>query len=282
MAAQIIDGKAMAARIRARIKEEVAALKQAGGVVPGLAVVLVGDDAASQIYVRSKERACKAAGLHSEVYRLPESTGQAQLLQLIQRLNDAPQIHGILVQSPPPAHIDEDAVIRTISPDKDVDGFHVVNVGRLCAGQPALVSCTPRGIMALIRSTGRDITGKVAVVVGRSNIVGKPVAQLLLQANATVIVCHSRTANLAEMTRQADILVAAVGKKGLISADMVKPGAVVIDVGMNRTQDGLFGDVDYEGVSQVAGFITPVPGGVGPMTIAMLLDNTLQAAKAHG
>lgn len=281
MAAQIIDGKAMAAQIRARIKQDVAAFQARTGYVPGLAVVLVGEDPASKIYVRNKERACKAAGMHSEVYRLPAETTQQELLSLIERLNQDPNIHGILVQSPPPSHIDEDAVIRTINPDKDVDGFHVINVGRLCAGQAGMVSCTPKGIMELIRSTGTDITGKVAVVVGRSNIVGKPVAQLLLAANATVIICHSRTRDLAALTRQADILVAAVGKKDLITADMVKPGAVVIDVGMNRTEEGLFGDVDYENVSQVAGYITPVPGGVGPMTIAMLLDNTLQAAKAH-
>ncbi|MDD3243427.1 MAG: bifunctional methylenetetrahydrofolate dehydrogenase/methenyltetrahydrofolate cyclohydrolase FolD [Eubacteriales bacterium] len=281
MSAQIIDGKAMAAQLRAQIKTRVDAIREAGGCVPGLAVVLVGEDPASQIYVRNKERACKAVGMHSEVYRLPAQTSQVELLALIDRLNVDPAIHGILVQSPPPKHIDESAVIRAINPDKDVDGFHVINVGRLCTGQPGLVSCTPKGVIHLIKSTGVEICGKVAVVIGRSNIVGKPVAQLLLQENATVIQCHSRTKNLADMVRLGDIVVAAVGKKNIITADMIKPGAVVIDVGMNRTEDGLFGDVDFEAASEVAGYITPVPGGAGPMTIAMLLQNTLEAAARH-
>jgi len=282
MSAQIIDGKAMAAQLRAQIKLQVAEMQEKQGILPGLAVVLVGDDPASQIYVRNKERACKNVGMHSEVYRLPAQTSQEELLDLIERLNNDPAIHGILVQSPPPAHIDESAVIRAINPDKDVDGFHVINVGRLSTGQEGLVSCTPKGCIHLIKSTGMDITGKVAVVIGRSNIVGKPVAQLLLKENATVIQCHSRTKNLADMVRLGDIVVAAVGKKHLITADMIKPGAVVIDVGMNRTDDGLYGDVDYDAAAEIAGHITPVPGGVGPMTIAMLLQNTLEAAQRHG
>lgn len=278
MPCQLIDGKACAQEVRKRIKLEAASLK-ARGVIPGLAVVLVGNDPASCIYVRNKEKGCGEVGIKSEVIRLPESTSEEELLKLVDQLNVRTDINGFLVQLPLPKQINEEKVISAISPDKDVDGFHPYNVGRLFTGHPSLVSCTPLGCMELIKTTGIDLTGKHAVVVGRSNIVGKPMAALLLQQNATVTICHSRTKNLADITKEADILVAAVGKANFITGDMIKPGAVVIDVGMNRLESGkLAGDIDFESASKVAGWLTPVPRGVGPMTITMLLYNTLKAA----
>ncbi len=279
MRAAILDGKKLAAEIRARITEEVTGLRAEFGLVPGLAVILAGDDPPSHSYVRSKEKACLQTGFHSEVYRRPESVTQGELLDLVARLNGDPQIHGILVQLPLPRRIEPQAILEAIRPDKDVDGFHPVNVGRLIAGAPAFVPCTPRGVMVLLEQAGIDPSGRRAVVLGRSNIVGKPMAALLLAANATVTVGHSRTAELAAVTREADILVVAIGKARFVTAEMVKPGAVVIDVGMNRVGDRLVGDVDFEAVGEVASHLTPVPGGVGPMTIAMLLQNTLEAAR---
>ncbi|CAG5089951.1 Bifunctional protein FolD 2 [Thermobacillus xylanilyticus] len=283
MAASIIDGKQIASAIREEIRAETEALK-ARGIVPGLAVVLVGDDPASKVYVGNKEKACQAMGFHSEVHRLPAETPQDDLLALIERLNGDPAIHGILVQLPLPKHIDEKAVIDAIRVDKDVDGFHPVSTGNLMIGDDSLLPCTPAGCIELLKRTGIEIAGKHAVVIGRSNIVGKPAAMLLLREHATVTICHSRTANLEEIARQADILVVAIGKPKAIDARYVKPGAVVLDVGVNRLPDGkLAGDVDFESASEVAGWITPVPGGVGPMTITMLLRNTLTAAKRiHG
>jgi len=283
MAASIIDGKQIASAIREEIRAETEALK-ARGIVPGLAVVLVGDDPASKVYVGNKEKACQAMGFHSEVHRLPAETPQADLLALIERLNGDPAIHGILVQLPLPKHIDEKAVIDAIRVDKDVDGFHPVSTGNLMIGDDSLLPCTPAGCIELLKRTGIEIAGKHAVVIGRSNIVGKPAAMLLLREHATVTICHSRTANLEEIARQADILVVAIGKPKAIDARYVKPGAVVLDVGVNRLPDGkLAGDVDFESASEVARWITPVPGGVGPMTITMLLRNTLTAAKRiHG
>ena len=278
MAAKILDGKATAQSLRQEQAQRVAELK-ARGVTPGLAVVLVGENPASQTYVRNKERACQAVGIYSEVHRLPQSTSQQELLGLIAGLNADPKIHGVLVQLPLPEKLDEEQVILAIRPDKDVDGFHPENAGKLLLGQEAFIPCTPRGILVLLERAGIPVAGREVVVVGRSNIVGKPAGLLFLARNATVSVCHSRTANLAEHTRRADILVVAVGKPGFITADMVRPGAVVVDVGINRVGDRLVGDVDFEGVSQVAGWITPVPGGVGPMTISMLLENTLEAAE---
>ena len=278
MAAQLLDGKAMSEELRADIARKVAALKERG-VTPGLAVILVGDDPASQIYVRNKGIGCEKTGMHSVTIRMPEDTTQQALEEQIRALNADPAIHGILVQLPLPPHLDEAAALAAIAPEKDVDGFHVQNAGRLLCGLPGVVACTPRGAMEMIRRTGVDLTGKEAVVVGRSNIVGKPMAMLLLQANCTVTMCHSRTADLASHTRRADILVAAVGKPGFITADMVKPGAIVIDVGINRVDGRVVGDVDFEHVKDVAGWITPVPGGVGRMTITMLLENTLEAAE---
>lgn len=279
MSANIISGKAVSDSIRETIKEEVAKLT-AQGIRPGLAVVLVGDDPASKVYVGSKEKACQQLGFHSEVYRLEEGTSQAELLEQIDRLNRDAHIHGILVQLPLPKHIDEKAVIDAIAVEKDVDGFHPVSVGNLTIGDDCLLPCTPSGVIELIKRTGIDIAGKHAVVVGRSNIVGKPVAMLLLRENATVTICHSKTANMKEITRQADILVAAVGRANMIDESYVKPGAVVIDVGINRLADGkLAGDVDFDRVKEVASHITPVPGGVGPMTITMLMNNTLEAAR---
>ena len=278
MAAKILDGKATAESLRQEQARRVAELK-ARGITPGLAVVLVGENPASQTYVRNKERACQAVGIYSEVHRLPQSTSQQELLGLIARLNADPKIHGVLVQLPLPAQLDEEQVILAIRPDKDVDGFHPENAGKLLLGQEAFLPCTPRGILVLLERAGIPVAGREVVVVGRSNIVGKPAGLLFLARNATVSVCHSRTANLAEHTRRADILVVAVGKPGFITADMVRPGAVVVDVGINRVGDRLVGDVDFDGVSQVAGWITPVPGGVGPMTISMLLENTLEAAE---
>lgn len=280
MTAQIFNGKEIVKELRDRIAEETKQLTEQG-VRPGLAVVLVGDDPASHVYVRNKAKACEQVGIYSEVHRLPASTTQDELVALIDKLNADPNIHGILVQSPPPEHIDERAVIDVISVDKDVDGFHPVNVGNLVlGGAEAFVACTPSGVIELIKRTGMDISGKHAVVIGRSHIVGKPMALLLLQENATVTICHSRTRNLAEMTSQADILVAAVGKPKFIKRGHIKPGAVVIDVGVNRLEDGkLCGDVDFDDCLEVAGHITPVPGVVGPMTITMLLRNTVESAK---
>ena len=280
MPAQIIDGKQTAADIREDIKRQTAILIEERGIQPGLAVVLVGEDPASQVYVRNKEKACIGVGMYSEVHRLPESTSQEELLGLIAELGANERIHGILVQLPLPKHIDEKAVIAAIPPEKDVDGFHPVSVGNMVIGDECFLPCTPAGIIELIKRTGIELAGKHAVVVGRSNIVGKPVAMLLLKEHATVTICHSRTPDLAVITRQADVLVAAVGKAKLIKREHVKPGAVVIDVGVNRLPDGkLAGDVDYDDVLETAGYITPVPGGVGPMTITMLLLNTLKSAE---
>lgn len=277
--AKLIDGKAISARVKARVAEETAALKKRG-ITPGLAVVLVGDDPASRIYVNNKKKACEAVGIYSEEYALPAETSQRELLDLIDALNKKPEIHGILVQSPLPQELDETAVVDRIDPQKDVDAFHAKNVGLLTQGRPVFQPCTPAGIIELIRSTGTQIAGKHCVVIGRSDIVGKPMALLLLQNHGTVTICHSRTQDLKAITFQADILVSAVGKAKFVTAEMVKPGAVVIDVGMNRTADGkLCGDVDFEPVEPIASYITPVPGGVGPMTIAKLLENTVTAAK---
>lgn len=278
MQAQIIDGKALAAQVKAEAAAETAALK-AQGVTPCLAVILVGEDPASQVYVRGKAKDCGDCGIDSRVIRLPEETTQTELLKLVGELAADKAVNGILVQLPLPAHIDEKAVIDAIPPEKDVDGFSPVNVGRMQIGEPCFLPCTPAGCIRMIESTGTAIEGKHAVVIGRSNIVGKPAALLLLAQNATVTICHSRTANLKELCAGADILVAAVGKAGFVTGDMVKPGAVVIDVGINRGEDGkLHGDVDFAATAEKAAYITPVPGGVGPMTRAMLMKNTVQAA----
>ena len=296
--ANIIDGKAISAAVRAEIKENTKAFIAESGVTPGLAVIIVGTDPASQVYVRNKRRACEEVGFYSEAYELPEATTQAELEALVDKLNADPNIHGILCQLPLPKHLDEESILLRIDPKKDVDAFHPYNVGRImigntrganhascqnenatARGSDMLLPCTPAGVMELIRRSGIDCTGKECVVVGRSNIVGKPMAMLLLQANGTVTVCHSRTRDLAEVTRRADVLVVAIGKADFVTGDMVKDGAVVIDVGMNRRADGkLTGDVDYGSVEPKASYITPVPGGVGPMTITMLMQNTLTAA----
>jgi methylenetetrahydrofolate dehydrogenase (NADP+)/methenyltetrahydrofolate cyclohydrolase len=280
MTAQLIDGLALSKQTRAEVATRATALT-AKGKQPGLAVVLVGDNPASQVYVRNKVKACEEAGIHSVLERYDATMTEAELLARVDALNNDPTIHGILVQLPLPKHIDDHKVIEAISPAKDVDGFHVASAGALMVGEQGFKACTPYGCMKMLESIGmKDLKGKHAVVIGRSNIVGKPMAMMLLAANATVTVCHSGTANLGEMTRQADVIVAAVGKRNVLTADMVKPGAVVIDVGMNRNDDGkLCGDVDFDGVKGVAGWITPVPGGVGPMTIAMLLVNTLESAE---
>ena len=283
MTANIIDGAALAGRIRAQIAQRAQALT-ARGTRPGLAVVLVGNDPASAVYVRNKVKDCEEAGIHSVLDRLPAETSEQALLARIDQLNRDPAIHGILVQLPLPAHLDERLVIESIAPDKDVDGFHVSDAGALMTGSPRFLPCTPYGVMKMLEEAGVKLGGAEAVVVGRSNIVGKPQAMLLLAQDATVTICHSRTKDLAAHTRRADVLIAAVGRARMITADMVKPGAVVIDVGMNRIPDGpnagkLCGDVDFDSVSQVAGAITPVPGGVGPMTRAMLLVNTMEAAE---
>ncbi|WP_232696101.1 bifunctional methylenetetrahydrofolate dehydrogenase/methenyltetrahydrofolate cyclohydrolase FolD [Brevibacillus daliensis] len=278
MKAQIIDGKVYAKTYRETLKTEVDALVQQG-VQPGLAVVLVGEDPASQTYVNGKIKACEETGIYSKAFRLQSDIAESELLALVEELNQDPNIHGILVQLPLPAHINEDAVIDAISKEKDVDGFHPVSVGNLSIGKETFLPCTPHGVIKLIESTGLGIAGKHAVIVGRSNIVGKPVAMLLLQKNATVTICHSRTKDLGEMTRQADILIVAVGVAHLIKKEHVKEGAVVIDVGMNRVDGKLTGDVLFDEVAEVASYITPVPGGVGPMTITMLMQNTLTAAK---
>jgi len=279
MAATIIDGKQLAQDIRNEIKQEVSELKKEG-LIPGLSVILVGDDPASQSYVKGKEKGCEEVGIASQLIRRPATISQQELLDLIHELNQDPAVHGILVQLPLPKHLSEDLVIQAIDPKKDVDGFHPINVGNMMIGQPCFLPCTPHGVIEMIKRTGMNISGKHAVVIGRSNIVGKPVSMLLLQENATVSICHSKTPNLSEITRQADILVVGVGKANMIGADHVKPGAVVIDVGVNRIETGkLVGDVRFDEVKDVAGYLTPVPGGVGPMTITMLLKNTVQACK---
>ena len=278
--AKIIDGKAISAQIRNEIKAETEEFAAKNGFRPGLAVIIVGDDAASQVYVRNKRRACEEVGFYSEAYELPASTTQEELNALVDRLNADDKIHGILCQLPLPKHLDENQVILRIDPKKDVDAFHPYNVGKIMIGDYSFLPCTPAGVMALLERSGIDVTGKECVVVGRSNIVGKPQAMLLLQKNGTVTICHSRTKNLSEVCRRADILVAAIGKADFFTGDMVKDGAVVIDVGMNRRADGkLTGDVDFATVEPKASYITPVPGGVGPMTITMLMQNTLTAAK---
>ncbi|WP_057765668.1 bifunctional methylenetetrahydrofolate dehydrogenase/methenyltetrahydrofolate cyclohydrolase FolD [Cytobacillus praedii] len=280
MGKSLIDGKEIAREKKALISEEVEKLKK-DGIVPGLAVILVGNDPASKTYVSNKERTCRELGMHSILIELPETVSEQALLNQVAELNEDSSIHGILVQMPLPDHINETKVIETISPEKDVDGFHPVNVGRMMTGQDSFLPCTPYGVMEMLDYIGADIAGKHVVVVGRSNIVGKPAGQLFLNKNATVTYCHSKTTDLKAFTRQADILVAAVGKVNLITKEHVKEGAIVIDVGMNRNSEGkLCGDVDFSHVKEVASYITPVPGGVGPMTITMLMFNTLKAAKA--
>lgn len=278
--AQVIDGKAVSAAVKQEVAEEAARLKEEKGLKIGLAVVIVGNNPASRVYVNNKKKACEAVGFQSFEYALDESTTQEQLLDLISVLNRDVRVNGILVQLPLPAHIDEKKVIDAISPDKDVDAFHAINVGKIMIGEYAFLPCTPAGVMRLIESTGTEISGKQCVVIGRSNIVGKPMAMLLLHKSGTVTICHSRTQNLKEICLGADILVVAVGKANFVTGDMIKEGAVVIDVGMNRLENGkLCGDVEYESAEKKASYITPVPGGVGPMTIAMLMKNTLTAAK---
>lgn len=283
MSARLIDGKAIAASIRNQLSTEVAEFRQATSIIPKLAAVLVGDDAASQVYVRNKEQACAKIGIASDVHRLPQSTTQTELLSLVAQLNSDPLVHGILVQLPLPRHIHETTILDAVDPLKDVDCFHPENVGLMVQGRPRFLPCTPHGVQVLLAESGTQVDGAHVVVLGRSEIVGKPVGMMLVQkgdtANATVTICHSRTRNLAEITRSADILIAAIGKPEFVTADMVKPGAVVIDVGINRLNDRLVGDVAFEPVREVAAAITPVPGGVGPMTIAMLLKNTLTAAR---
>ena len=278
MAAALLDGKSMSAELRSEIARRVAAMKERG-VTPGLAVILVGNDPASEIYVRNKGRGCEEVGMLSRTIRMGEGTSQEELETEIEKLNRDPAIHGILVQLPLPRQLDEQAVLAKILPEKDVDGFHLINAGHLMTGTEGVIPCTPKGALYMIRQTGIDLNGKEAVVIGRSNIVGKPMAMLLLRENCTVTICHSRTKNLAEHTRRADILVAAVGKAGFVTEDMVKDGAVVIDVGINRVDGKVCGDVDFDRVKEKAGWITPVPGGVGKMTITMLLSNTADAAE---
>ena len=279
MTAQLIDGNALSKQLRTEVANRALALK-VKGITPGLAVVLVGDNPASQVYVRNKVKACEDSGLHSVLEKYDADMSEAALLARVEALNNDPAIHGILVQLPLPEHIDAQKVIEAISPAKDVDGFHIASAGALMTGMPGFWPCTPYGCMKMLESIGYDLKGKHAVVIGRSNIVGKPMALMLLQKDATVTICHSRTKDLKAQTLQADVIVAAVGKRNVLTADMVKPGAVVLDVGMNRNDEGkLCGDVDYAGVKEVAGHITPVPGGVGPMTITMLLVNTLEAAE---
>ncbi|GIW55215.1 MAG: bifunctional protein FolD [Nitrospiraceae bacterium] len=280
MGARLIDGKTLAQSIRERIAKDVAELHAKTGVRPGLAAILVGDDPASHLYVKNKQKACDAAGIYVDEHKLPASTSQADLLSLIEKKNADPRIHGILVQLPLPKHIDSKVVLDAVSPTKDADGFHPYNFGRLVEGNPIFEACTPKGVIKMIESTGVPIEGKRAIVLGRSNIVGKPVALMLLHRHATVTICHSKTRDLPAVCREAEILVVAIGKAKFVTADMVREGALVIDVGVNRLADGTFvGDVDFGPVSQKAGWISPVPGGVGPMTIAMLLDNTLESAK---
>ena len=277
--AQLISGKVISAAVKDRIKAEVEELKQKG-ITPGLAVIIVGNDPASEVYVASKERACAELSMYSEKYALPEETTEEELLKLVEELNGRDEIHGILCQLPLPRHINEKTILDTISPLKDVDAFHPQNVGKIMIGDYDFLPCTPAGIMEMLKYSNIDPAGKHCVVIGRSNIVGKPMAMLMLHANATVTICHSRTQNLKEITKQADILVAAVGRANFVTADMVKPGAVVVDVGMNRPEGGkLCGDVNFSEVEPIASAITPVPGGVGPMTISMLMQNTLAAAR---
>ena len=278
MSGEILSGKVMSESLRKEIAERVSSLK-AKGLTPGLAVILVGNDPASEIYVRNKGNGCAEVGMYSRTINMLEETTQEQLEAAIEELNNDPAIHGILVQLPLPKHLDENAALAKILPEKDVDGFHLINAGHMLTGTEGVVACTPRGALHMIKSTGVNLSGKEAVVIGRSNIVGKPMAMLLLKENCTVTICHSRTQNLAEHTRRADILVAAVGKAGFVTADMVKPGAIVIDVGINRVDGKVKGDVDFDAVKEVAGWITPVPGGVGKMTITMLLMNTVEAAE---
>ena len=276
----IVSGKEVSASIRERLKEDTKEFVKEHGYAPGLAVIIVGEDPASKVYVNNKHKACLEVGFTSEVYRLPQETTMEELLALVDKLNADDKIHGILCQLPLPKHLNEEQVILRINPDKDVDAFHPINTGKIMIGNHSFVPCTPAGVMRLIESTGTDVCGKECVVVGRSNIVGKPQAMLLLQKNGTVTICHSRTRDLKEVTKRADILVVAVGIPNFITGDMIKEGAVVMDVGINRTEDGkLVGDVDFESAEKVAGYITPVPGGVGPMTITMLLENTLTAAR---
>lgn len=278
--AKLISGKTVSANVKEKVKNEIALLKVEKGIVPGLAVVLVGEDPASKVYVNNKKKACAEVGIYSEEYCLPEQTSQEELMKLINSLNAKREISGILVQLPLPKHIDEKAVIEAISPEKDVDAFHTINVGKIMLGSYSFLPCTPAGIMELLDSENIEIAGKSCVIIGRSNIVGKPMAMLMLHRDATVTICHSKTQNLKEICSQADILVAAVGRPNFVTADMVKEGAAVIDVGINRTAEGkLCGDVDFSQVEPKASYITPVPGGVGPMTIAMLMKNTLTAAK---
>ncbi len=281
--ANIIDGKIVSANVKRQVKLENQKLMDMG-ITTGLAVVIVGDDPASRVYVNNKKKACELVGFKSFEYALPQETTQSQLLELVQALNQDDNINGILVQLPLPKHIDETAIIDAISPDKDVDAFHPINVGKIMVGDYAFLPCTPAGVMELIKSTGVDLTGKDCVVIGRSNIVGKPMAMLLLHSNGTVTICHSKTKDLKSICLNADVIVASVGRPNFVTADMVKQGAIVIDVGINRMADGrLCGDVDFAEVSKKAGYITPVPGGVGPMTIAMLMKNTLTASKLqHG
>jgi methylenetetrahydrofolate dehydrogenase (NADP+)/methenyltetrahydrofolate cyclohydrolase len=288
--ATVLDGKSIAQQIQAELAIEVAEFIENEGIVPCLAAVLVGDDAASDVYVRNKRRACERVGLESQLYRLPAETTEDDLLALITKLNKNVDVHGILVQLPLPGHVRPTRILDAVHPSKDVDCFHPENVGRLVQGRPRFLPCTPHGVQQILHRSGISVAGKHVVVVGRSDIVGKPLAMLLMQrtsdlgpsaANATVTVCHSRTENLAELTRQADVLVAAIGHSKFITGEMVKPGAVVIDVGVNRTDEGLVGDVDYHAVKEIAGHITPVPGGVGPLTVTMLLKNTLKAAETH-
>ena len=281
MAAQILDGKSLAAQIRTEVKRKVAALAQRG-IRPGLAVVLAGDDPASRVYVRNKVRACEETGVRSMLFELPASVTQPELLRRVEALNADPLVHGILVQLPLPGQLDAAKVLGTVSPAKDVDGFHEANLGALLAGRPRLVPCTPAGVMRLLEHAKVPLAGRRAAVIGRSNIVGKPLALLLLQKDATVTICHSKSSGIERVTREADLLVAATGRAKLVGAGMVKPGACVIDVGMNRLADGsLAGDVDFEAVKDIAGWITPVPGGVGPMTIAMLLENCITTASTN-
>ncbi len=277
---QIIDGKKVSAEVKEEVRKQVEQLQAKHGITPGLAVVIVGDDPASRVYVNNKKKACEVVGFKSEEYALPAETTQEELLELVHTLNEKKDINGILVQLPLPKHLDDKAVIEAINPQKDVDAFHAVNVGKIMLGEYDFLPCTPAGVMEMLHSYNIDVNGKNCVVIGRSNIVGKPMAMLLLHENATVTICHSRTQNLAEVCARADILVAAVGKPKFVTPDMVKEGAVVIDVGMDRDENGkLCGDVDFEAVKEKCSYITPVPGGVGPMTIAMLMKNTIKAAK---
>ena len=280
MTARIIDGKSIAKELRESLAPRVAALKEQG-ITPGLTVIVVGDDPASAIYVRNKERACVKLGMNSQVLRFPAETTQEEILNTVRLLNQDDSVHGILVQLPLPRHIDEQAVLRAIDPDKDVDGFHAMNAGRLMNGESGFVACTPKGVMRLLEVSGVELDGKNAVVVGRSNIVGKPMALLLLQKNCTVTIAHSHTKDLTAVTRSADILVVAVGRAGFITGDMIKLGAAVMDVGINRVDGKVVGDVDFESAKEVASWITPVPGGVGAMTIAMLMENTVEAAENY-